>query len=93
MIKNAQSQETINDQIVNVYYDLENGITTVSVNINTGTTEQPVNNTLQVIKNSNRISTNYTGAGLTSDMINLEAAIRTWLNDVEPGKVNNLKNI
>jgi hypothetical protein len=93
MIKNAQGTETINDQIVNVYYDLENSITTCSANINTGTPEQPANNTLQVIKNSNRVSTNYTGAGLTSDMINLEAAIRTWLNDVEPGKVNNLKNI
>lgn len=93
MIKNAQSTETINDQIVNVYYDLENGITTVSVNINTGTTEQPENNTLQVIKNNIRVSTNYTGAGLTRDIINLEATIRTWLNDVEPGKVNNLKNI
>jgi hypothetical protein len=93
MIKNAQGTETINDQIVNVYYDLENSITTCSANINTGTPEQPENNTLQVIKNSNRVSTTYTGAGLTIDIINLEAVIRTWLNDVEPIKVSTLKSV
>jgi len=93
MIKNVQSVETINGQIVNVYYDLENGITTASVNINTGTTEQPENNTLQVIKNSNRVSTNYNGAGLSTEIINLEAGIRDWLNKSEPGKVTNIKNI
>jgi hypothetical protein len=93
MIKNAQSIETINDQTVNVYFDLVNGITTASVNINTGTTEQPENNTLQVIKNSSRVSTNYNGAGLTTEIINLEAGIRDWLNKTEPGIVTNLKNI
>lgn len=93
MIKNAQSIETINGQTVNVYYDLGNGITTASLNINTGTTEQPENNTLQVIKNSRRISTNYNGAGLSTEIITLEAGIREWLNESEPGKVINLNNI
>jgi hypothetical protein len=90
MIKTAYSVETIGGQEVQVYYDLQNNITQVSVNLRNESEDVA---TLQVTKQG-KTTLNFSGsANLVADAMTLQTAILTWLEEVETGKVTALKAI
>ena len=94
MIKQAQGQEQIGGVNCNISFDIDSSITTVSVNVNTGTEEVPEWNTLQVIKQGEKVNTNFHGvAGMDSKIVAIETAIRSWLGKEEVAICTNLKSV